>query len=212
MAVILTYSNKVQQNGCTFRDQLFKTPYYYIPYFLEVPIMRNLTTAIARLSLAAAVVFGLSTVPAMAQSGGDAFTSQGVMGNDINNSAYNTGSQTQQITNGNAPVLQGATNGTVGPQGDDATAIMGVNTAGTVRVNNLANLEALLNIIANGMEILGIAWGGPTMIMGFMHMAAGTHDAMKRVLFGAAGVTGGLATPGAINWLVASARDANLFS
>jgi hypothetical protein len=41
---------------------------------------------------------------------------------------------------------------------------------------------------------------------------AGTQDAMKRVLFGAAGVTGGLATPGVINWLVASARDANLFS
>jgi hypothetical protein len=81
-----------------------------------------------------------------------------------------------------------------------------------VRVNNLANLEALLNIIANGMEILGIAWGGPTMIMGFMHMAAGTHDAMKKVLFGAAGVTGGLATPGCINWLVASARDAALFN
>ena len=32
------------------------------------------------------------------------------------------------------------------------------------------------------------------------------------LLFGAAGVTGGLATPGCINWLVASARDANLFS
>ncbi len=105
-----------------------------------------------------------------------------------------------------------AGNGTIGPQGADATVIQGVNTAGTVRVNNLANLEALLNIIANGMEILGIAWGGPTMIMGFMHMAAGTQDAMKRVLWGAAGVTGGLATPGAINWLVASARDANLFS
>ena len=120
--------------------------------------------------------------------------------------------QTQQITEGASPILQGATNGTIGPQGGDATAIMGVNTAGTVRVNNLANLEALLNIIANGMEILGIAWGGPTMIMGFMHMAAGTQDAMKRVLFGGAGVTGGLATPGAINWLVASARDANLFS
>jgi hypothetical protein len=111
-----------------------------------------------------------------------------------------------------APMLQGATNGTIGPQGSDATVIQGVNTAGTVRVNNLANLEALLNIIANGMEILGIAWGGPTMIMGFMHMAAGTQDAMKRVLWGAAGVTGGLATPGCINWLVASARDANLFS
>jgi hypothetical protein len=46
----------------------------------------------------------------------------------------------------------------------------------------------------------------------FAANATGTQDAMKRVLFGAAGVTGGLATPGVINWLVASARDANLFS
>jgi hypothetical protein len=111
-----------------------------------------------------------------------------------------------------SPMLNGSTNGTIGPQGADATIVQGVNTAGTVRVNNLANLEALLNIVANGMEILGIAWGGPTMINGFMHMAAGTQDAMKRVLWGGAGVTGGLATPGAINWLVASARDANLFT
>lgn len=42
--------------------------------------------------------------------------------------------------------------------------------------------------------------------------SAGTQDAMKKVLFGAAGVTGGLASPSTINWLVASARDANLFS
>src|SRR5262249_51037485 len=123
-----------------------------------------------------------------------------------------TGSQTQTVDQGNAPMLQGATLGTIGPKEGDATAVFGINTSSTVRVNNLANLEALLNIIANGMEILGIAWGGPTMIMGFMHMAAGTQDAMKRVLFGAAGVTGGLGTPGVINWLVASARDANLFS
>jgi hypothetical protein len=111
-----------------------------------------------------------------------------------------------------APMLMQSSNGTIGPQGGDATVVQGVNTAGTVRVNNLANLEALLNIIANGMEILGIAWGGPTMINGFMRMAAGTQDAMKRVLWGGAGVTGGLATPGAINWLVASCRDANLFT
>ena len=176
--------------------------------------MRTLKV-LARLSLAAAVILGLSTAaPANAQSFGDAFSSQGAVGEvgGGNNSYYNTGSQTQQINSGQSPMLQGATNGTIGPQGGDATSVMGVNTAGTVRVNNLANLEALLNIIANGMEILGIAWGGPTMIMGFMHMAAGTNDAMKKVLFGAAGVTGGLATPGCINWLVASARDANLFS
>jgi hypothetical protein len=165
----------------------------------------------AMLALAAALMPLMST-PAHAQAFGDAFASQGTTGNYANDSANRTGSQTQQLQQAVAPALQGATNGTIGPQGSDATFVTGVNTAGTVRVNNLANLEALLNIIANGMEILGIAWGGPTMIMGFMHMAAGTNDAMKRVLFGAAGVTGGLATPGCINWLVASARDANLFS
>ncbi len=169
------------------------------------------------LGLVAAVVLGLAlNLPAFAQAQGDQFSSAGDSG--MFNAAQggsqqsNTGSQTQQENDSQAPTLQGATNGTIGPQGSDATYITGVNTAGTVRVNNLANLEALLNIIANGMEILGIAWGGPTMIMGFMHMAAGTQDAMKKVLFGAAGVTGGLATPGCINWLVASARDANLFS
>lgn len=127
-------------------------------------------------------------------------------------STQTTGSQTQQLNIGQSPVLQGATNGTIAPQGIEATVVQGVNTAGTVRVNNLANLEALLNIIANGMEILGIAWGGPTIIMGCMHMAAGSHDALKKILFGAAGVTGGLATPGCINWLVASCRDAALFN
>lgn len=125
---------------------------------------------------------------------------------------HTTGSQTQHLRTGFSPVLQGATHGTIAPQGVEATVVQGVNTAGTVRVNNLANLEALLNIIANGMEILGIAWGGPTMIWGFMHLAAGTNDAKKKVLYGACGVTGGLATPGMINWLVASARDAALFN
>jgi hypothetical protein len=171
-------------------------------------ITMSLKSIIVRTGLALAFVVGAST-PAFAQ---DAFNSLGTNGNQTNNGAQLTGSQTTQGGAGTAPALQGATNGTIAPQGADATVIQGVNTAGTVRVNNLANLEALLNIIANGMEILGIAWGGPTMIMGFMHMAAGSHDAMKKVMFGAAGVTGGLATPGCINWLVASARDAALFN
>jgi len=168
---------------------------------------------IRKLTMSALVVAALAmNVPAFAQAEGDQFQSSGNEGQYSSSVQGNTGTQTLQERDASAPTLQGATNGTIGPQGNDATYITGVNTAGTVRVNNLANLEALLNIIANGMEILGIAWGGPTMIMGFMHMAAGTQDAMKKVLFGAAGVTGGLATPGCINWLVASARDANLFS
>lgn len=124
----------------------------------------------------------------------------------------NTGTQSLHFLDSLAPKLQGATNGTIAPKGADATFITGVNTAGTVRVNNLSNLEALLNIVANGMEILGIAWGGPTLIYGFMKMAAGSKDSVKGIIQGCCGVTGGLATPGLINWLVASARDANLFS
>ena len=169
----------------------------------------SIKSIISSMSLAVAVVAGLSIAsPALAQ---DAFNAGGADGSQTTTN-QNTGTQTQQGGQGTAPQLMGATNGTIAPQAQDATVVQGVNTAGTVRVNNLANLEALLNIIANGMEILGIAWGGPTMIMGFMHMAAGSHDAMKKVMFGAAGVTGGLATPGCINWLVASARDAALFN
>jgi len=167
-----------------------------------------ISNMISRTAIAALAVLAFS-MPALAQ---DAFNSTADTGNQVNNTGNFTGAQTEQGGSTAAPQLQGATNGTIGPQGGDATVIQGVNTAGTVRVNNLANLEALLNIIANGMEILGIAWGGPTMIWGFMNMAAGTQDAMKRIIWGAAGVTGGLATPGCINWLVASCRDANLFS
>ncbi len=181
--------------------------------------MRSLTKSFASLTVLSAAFCSLSfSSAANAQGTGmDAFNTTAVQGNlgyggQGAGQSPNTATQTTQGGLAVAPSLSGATNGTIGPQGADATYVTGVNTAGTVRVNNLANLEALLNIIANGLEILGIAWGGPTMIMGFMHMAAGTQDAMKRVLFGAAGVTGGLATPGCINWLVASARDANLFS
>lgn len=170
--------------------------------------MRLTTTVFVRTSLAVAALLVL-TSPAMAQN---ALNSKAATGNQTNNTNNFTGAQAMQGGTTEAPQLQGATNGTIGPQGGDATVIQGVNTAGTVRVNNLANLEALCNIIANGMEILGIAWGGPTIVMGFMHMSAGTQDAMKRIIWGMSGVTGGMATPGCINWLVASARDANLFS
>jgi hypothetical protein len=199
--------------------------------FLQEVLMKSSKFTMGALSLSVLATVALSA-PSFAQTAGsgsssstptDAFSSFTPGNAGTANPGYTgnggmsplTGTQTGPPASygvQSAPMLQGASNATIGPQGSEATYVMGVNTAGTVRVNNLANLEALLNIIANGMEILGIAWGGPTMIMGFMHMAAGTQDAMKRVLFGAAGVTGGLATPGCINWLVASARDANLFS
>lgn len=171
--------------------------------------MRSLCIGFFRnVLLASGVCFSIA-MPAMAQ---DAYDSTASAGAQSHSTANFTGAQAMQLDAGAAPALQGATFGTIGPTGADATVITGINTAGTVRVNNLANLEALMNIIANGMEILGIAWGGPTIVIGFMCMSAGTQDAMRRIIWGMSGVTGGLATPGVINWLVASARDANLFS
>jgi hypothetical protein len=115
-----------------------------------------------------------------------------------------------------APSLQGATNGTLG---SDATYVTGVNTAGTVRVNNLANLEALLNIVANGSELLGLLGGlalaGVASVnVPLAQKLVGTKMLGKKsiIAIGVAMIVGGLCIPGSINWLVASARDANLFS
>ncbi len=123
---------------------------------------------------------------------------------------FTVGEQKEDIKSVAAPLLPGAVNGTTAPQGE-ATLVKGVNTAGTVRVYNLANMEALMNIIANGMEVIGIAWGGPTMIMACMRLSTGSAHGAKNVVYGAASVTSALATPGMVNWLVASGRDAGFF-
>jgi hypothetical protein len=119
-----------------------------------------------------------------------------------------------------APSLSGATNGTIGPQGADATYVTGVNTAGTVRVNNLANLEAMLNILANVSEISMLIAGGivllNSLVSEFVIWDLLGHEIElgrgQRVTLGAGLITIGLSLPGLINWFVASARDANLFS
>lgn len=102
----------------------------------------------------------------------------------------------------------------------DATVIRGVNTAGAVRVNNLANLEALLNILANLFEIIFACAGLAIVVEAFLIRGAegnvfGLHIPCIpriRVGIGVAMITLGLGIPGMINWFVASARDANLFS
>jgi hypothetical protein len=94
----------------------------------------------------------------------------------------------------------------------------GANSDGTVKVNNLANLEALLNIIANGAEILGIVIGGPLTFFGVPAGLVLLFMKGKRWIGGLLLVIGpmilgfGLATPAVINWLVASARDGGWFN
>ncbi len=76
-------------------------------------------------------------------------------------------------SNSAAPMLQGATFGTIGPMAD-ANVIAGVNTAGTVRVNNLANLEVLFNIIAYLFEAIGVA------VAVFLVSEAAVNGGLKR--------------------------------
>lgn len=146
-------------------------------------------------------------------SGAVVMQSQATAQSSANNSAQSDAFGSATST---APILQGATNGAVTPNASsgDATVIYGINTAGTVRVNNLANLEALLNIIANAGELIGIALGGFNLVMGLRSKGLRFPFAMGgrgRVLLGVTMIVIGLAVPGSINWLVASARDANLF-
>ncbi len=116
--------------------------------------------------------------------------------------------------------LQGATNGTIGPEGGDATVIMGVNTAGTVRVNNLANLEALLSIVSNLVELACVLAGVAALLHGLcyravVHRFLGVNAELTpgtRIGIGVALIAAGLMLPSMVNWFVTSARDANLFS
>ncbi|HMY52443.1 MAG TPA: hypothetical protein PLI59_19725 [Candidatus Obscuribacter sp.] len=109
------------------------------------------------------------------------------------------------------------------------TIVSGVNTAGTVRVNMLANLETLLNIFANGTELIMIAFGVLLIIFAFYQMYRARQVAASRLrpatvailpwrlcttrLYAGGAVIGlGLAVPGALNWMVAFARDYALFN
>lgn len=75
-----------------------------------------------------------------------------------------------------------------------------------------ADLETLLKITANGLAFLGVAWGGPCLFWGFLNMAAGTRDALKKVAWGVIGATGGVAMPSTVDWLITCCRAAGIFS
>jgi hypothetical protein len=114
-----------------------------------------------------------------------------------------------------APMLQGATNGTIGPQGSDATVIMGVNTSGTVYVRNLAILEVSLHYLSILWQFVGVALAVFLSREAVHRNGAKLIVQMNRVqalvIALIVGVTGVFA-PTWMNMLIAAARDANIFS
>lgn len=111
--------------------------------------------------------------------------------------------------------------GVIYPQDSAETAAASAGTAAPVpttqteRVNNLANLEALLNIICNLGEMVGLFIGAALIVAGTAGAIIGGKQRWIGFLIIGVGLfafVGGLALPGLINWLVASARDAGLFN
>jgi hypothetical protein len=98
----------------------------------------------------------------------------------------------------------------------EPSVVMGANAAGAARVNNLANLEALLNIFANGFEAISCYIGGPLCAavpvgLVFLFIKGRRLLGLLFLIVGPSIVGFGVALPGILNLLVASARDANLF-
>jgi tetratricopeptide (TPR) repeat protein len=92
------------------------------PSMLGVSQSRRLLPA---LLLSAAALFPQAS---LAQFGSDSF-SAGDAGTQ-SSSCPITGSQTDSVNSGSAPILQGATSGTIGPQAGNGTVVTGVYTSG----------------------------------------------------------------------------------
>lgn len=111
----------------------------------------------------------------------------------------------------NAPILQGASNGSIGPQGSESIIVNGVNTAGTVRGNNLANAEAMANVIANFIEILGIG-GGSCILIGCLVRGKSALNGGKTILILAViAIAIGVAAPVCLNWFLSELHHACIF-
>lgn len=96
-------------------------------------------------------------------------------------------------------------------EASDAVMLQGVNTAGTVRINMLANLEALVNVCANGAEIICFIWGAVLLWACFRKLNT-PGIAARSFAFALVPIILGACTPASLNWFIAAARDANLFS
>jgi hypothetical protein len=130
------------------------------------------------------------------------------------------------------PSLQGASNGTVSPQGADAMIgslrtvvnatgpqapdaglVNGVNTAEKTRVNNWRNIESVFNLSTILGAATAIIFGVVLMIASLIGKAdkqAKTIKRVRKMLFGASLLALGLSLPWMVNSIVAFIRDSNV--
>jgi len=98
------------------------------------------------------------------------------------------------------------------------TYIGDFDVPGTVRVNNLANLEATINIFANGFQLMSLICGFLLVLRSFMlgrsplivPILKWKLGGRSQFVLGCALMFIGLAIPGVINWFTAS-TDGEVF-
>jgi hypothetical protein len=77
-------------------------------------------------------------------------------------------------------------------------------------MDQTANIEALLNIMANGIEIMGVAGGFPALLLCFIPFAAGLRGYTSKIAIASVCmIIIGLAFPGVVNLMVSSSGDSH---
>lgn len=93
-----------------------------------------------------------------------------------------------------------------------ATVVQGINTTGTIRVNSLGCLESLVNIFVNGYEIVGLVTAVCILATVPINWRTTGNLPKGRLITGALFAITSLTSPAAVNYLLDSAQNANLFS
>ncbi len=78
------------------------------------------------------------------------------------------------------------------PVTDVETSATGINTGGTVRVNTLACLEALLNMVVNGTALIGLIGGAAILLGALKLMKAGSANANRKLMISGGVITAAL--------------------
>ncbi len=94
--------------------------------------------------------------------------------------------------------------------GADGTVITGVNTPGTVRVNNLADLNVAVNMFTCALQCVCALFGLVKLGQGFFVLNT-RANACKNLLVGSVLLLTAVSIPGFVQWLLGVQRDTNLF-
>lgn len=101
---------------------------------------------------------------------------------------------------------------TSAPTAQPAT-VQGINTAGTVRVNNFTWVEPTVNFTATTGEVCGLLFGAYLIFTAFANNLPTKSKRVRRALLGISIMLLGVVLPGTANWFVAgSCGDVVLFN